>query len=86
MDITFKLKNVLEDKKYVLEFCLKSSEKVSQDRTIERVIEKSSKKPFEKISKKDDEPQLEEPTLELPKFKKEFKIESSFDGKIDGLK
>ena len=81
MDITFKLKNVLEDKKYVLEFCLKSSsEKVSSDRTIERVIEKSSKKPS---LKKDDEPQLEEPTLELPKFKKEFKIESSFDGKID---
>ena len=84
MDITFKLKNVLEDKKYVLEFCLKSSEKVSSDRTIERVLEKnSSKKPS---VKKDDEPQLEEPSLELSRFKKEFKVESSFDGKISDLK
>jgi len=84
MDITFKLKNVLEDKKYVLEFCLKSSEKVSSDRTIERVLEKnSSKKPS---IKKDEEPQLEEPSLELPRFKKEFKVESSFDGKISDLK
>ncbi len=85
MDITFKLKNVLEDKKYVLEFCLKSSEKVSSDRTIERVLEKnSSKKPS---SKKDDEPQLEEPQLEEPKMpKKEFKIQSSFEGKIEPIK
>lgn len=83
MDISINISGVQEDKKYLLEFC------ISQDGEIVRKTSSPQKKKFgpslEDFEKKEEKnvPKLEDPKINI---KKDIKVESSFEGKINPTK
>ena len=89
MKVSFDLSGVQEGKKYILEFCIREDDKREQ-KSSPKITEKPSNIP---LKKKKDEPCLEDfvdneknqmPKFEEPKrTKQEFKVESSFSGKIN---
>ena len=87
MDISINISSVSEGKKYVLEFC------ISQDGEVIKTTKSkkpSPKKPksnglsLEDFEEKENPPQIDNP--KITSSTKEFKVESSFDGKIDPTK
>lgn len=84
MKITLEIDEIQLGKNYCFEFS------VSEDG---KLIKKSNNKPSIDNKHKEQKPSIEDfekhinnngPKLEEPKIKKEFKIESSFDGRIEG--
>jgi len=85
MDIKFNISGVQEGKKYVLEFCIR------EEREKKQTSPRSSSPTPRKNKKGSEAPTLDEfekkevpPTIDDPKTKvsTDFKVESSFDGKI----
>jgi hypothetical protein len=78
MKINFEIEGIQEGKRYILEFCLSSDGQVVVSNT---TPSKSSGPTIEEFEeKKENGPTLEEPKIEK---KKDFNIQSSFDGKIN---
>lgn len=84
MDIKFNISGVQEGKKYVLEFCIKEEDNTKPEKKQVQSAPSSEKKKkgpsLEDFEQQEKPPQLEEIKSNKPK---EFKVESSFSGKIN---
>jgi hypothetical protein len=80
MKITFEIDEVQEGKNYVVEFCVSENGVTKKSTTTRKNTPKEKKKTGPSLDDfESDAPKLEEPK----KGPADFKVESSFDGKIN---